>query len=401
MLKFINFLRGNVEVEIEGAFPERFLNVCSQNGIEFWNLSRVSSTCIQARMRPSGYRKMPQFAQHTQCAVSLKKRHGVPFVLLRFRRRYALILGVVISLAAMYGLSQFVWEFEVVGNELVSSETILKNLRDIGVKPGIYGPSIDIATIKNEMLLRVDQLSWLTVNRSGSRATVEVRERIPTPEIVPEGMPCNIVSAKDGVILRVDAKAGSAQVKTGETVSAGQLIVSGVVDSRQTGARFLHAKGDVYLRTWYDLRAVMPKNVSAKQYTGRSHKRHTMVIAGFRANISLTGFPSYEHCDKLVKTTTLRLPFGVVMPVSLVTEEYIEYEPMEASVTKEQAGAVLKASLGRRLQAAMGEGEPVRIDVTALETNGAVEGRLLAECSEQVAVQVPIDRPQPPGGDAP
>ena len=36
MQKVINFLRGSVRLEAEGAFPERFLNLCAQNGVAFW-----------------------------------------------------------------------------------------------------------------------------------------------------------------------------------------------------------------------------------------------------------------------------------------------------------------------------------------------------------------------------
>ncbi len=390
MLGAINFLRGNVEIDIEGAFPERFLNICSQNGIEFWDLTRVDATHLRARVRPSGYRKIPPFQERAMCKVSPVKKRGVPFFLWRIRKRYVLILGFLLCLAALYGLSLFVWEFEVVGNELVSSDTILKNLRDIGVKPGIYGPSIDIATIKNEMLIRIDKLSWLTVNRNGSRATVEVRERVDKPDIVPAHEPCNIVAAKDGVLLRVDAKAGSARVLAGETVEKGQLLVSGIVDSNIVGARFLHAQADVYAITWYKLQAKMPLQVEGKKYTGRKGTKRTLILAGYRVNFSLLGFPSFESCDKLVKTTTLKLPFGVVLPISLVTEEYAEYTPVRQTMSREVGAAVLKASLGRRLHALLGEGDIMKVDMAAEEKGDALLVGLEAECREQIALPAPM-----------
>ena len=39
MLKrMVNALRGSVRLEVSGAFPERFLNLCAQRGIVFWNV---------------------------------------------------------------------------------------------------------------------------------------------------------------------------------------------------------------------------------------------------------------------------------------------------------------------------------------------------------------------------
>ena len=40
MLKrMVNALRGSVRLEVSGAFPERFLNLCAQRGIVFWNVA--------------------------------------------------------------------------------------------------------------------------------------------------------------------------------------------------------------------------------------------------------------------------------------------------------------------------------------------------------------------------
>ena len=46
MKKVVNFLRGSVEVEAQGAFPERFLNLCAQRGVSFWGVEWVESTAV-------------------------------------------------------------------------------------------------------------------------------------------------------------------------------------------------------------------------------------------------------------------------------------------------------------------------------------------------------------------
>jgi len=390
MINIVNFFRGHLEVEITGAFPERFLNVCAQDGVEFWDLHRVDGQSMRARIRPSGYRKIGSLAEKTLCRVELVKKRGVPYQLERIRHRWALILGFVCTVAALYGLSLFVWDFEVTGNELVSSDLILRELAEIGVKPGIYGPSIDIATIKNEMLLRIDQLSWLTVNRNGSHATVEVRERVPKPEIFPADQPCDIVAAKDGVILRVDAKTGEARVKAGETVTKGQLIVSGTVDYKEAQSSYVHAQADVYARTWYSMSAVTPLKYTGKHYTGREKTRRVLVVAGRRINISILDFSTYEYCDKLVKTTTLKLPFNAALPISVITETYVEYTPVEYNLPTDQAAQTLKGALSRALGERLDEGEVTTADIRADRRGNMLVAMMDAECKEQIAVTVPM-----------
>lgn len=38
MRKLFNLIRGYVDVEVTGAFPERLLNLCAQNRLQFWKL---------------------------------------------------------------------------------------------------------------------------------------------------------------------------------------------------------------------------------------------------------------------------------------------------------------------------------------------------------------------------
>lgn len=50
MQKWINFLRGSVCAEVTGAFPERFLNLCAQEGIGFWALEWPDNTTLRLRV---------------------------------------------------------------------------------------------------------------------------------------------------------------------------------------------------------------------------------------------------------------------------------------------------------------------------------------------------------------
>ncbi len=389
MLGAVNLLRGSVEVEVEGAFPERFLNVCSQNGIAFWGLQRMDETHLRAHILPQGYKKVQHFAEKCLCTVVPVQKKGVPFFLWRLRRRHLLFLGFGACILALYILSMFIWEFEVVGNETVSDGEILENLAEIGVKMGTYGPSIDINEIKNEMILRVEELSWLTVNVKGSRAVVEVRERIPKPELIPDGSPCNIVSARDGVVVSIDTLSGAAVVRIGQTVEKGDLLVSGVVDSK-AGARFVHARADIEARVWYDYSAKLPQNAAAKQYTGRTTTRRALVVGGSRINFYGNDFNSYRYYDKIVRNTILRLPGGAALPVILVTEEYREYTPADYRIPEETAKGILLARLETRLAREMGQGEVVDAQYVPQAGAGFFAVRLVAECREKIDVQIPL-----------
>lgn len=390
MMKMVNTMRGSVWVEMNGSFPERFLNICAQNGILFWGVEKKDDKSMRAHLSVSGYKKLTAISKSAGFNIKIIKKDGVPQFLGGLRRRYALIAGVALFFALVIGVNQFIWDFDVQGNHLISEETILQNLSEIGVKIGSPVSKIDIVSIRNEMLLRLDSLLWISVNIKGSSAQVVVRERVMKPEMVPVKQPCNIVASKAGLITMINAYAGAAQVTVGQMVDEGDLLVSGIIDSSVLGARFVHAMGSVTARTWRDMTATVPTQAQGKQYTGRVHRRNALIIAGQRINLYKEGSAPYEFYDKIEKVSTLRVPPGVTFPIRLVTEEYAEYKTTPYEISDNAADGLLRSSLENRLYQSLGKGEVSDMKIVIEKKNGAMSARMTAECTEEIAAVVEI-----------
>lgn len=88
--------------------------------------------------------------------MELEKRQGLPYFFLRFRRRYALLAGVALCLVLFAIGSRTVLTIEVTGNETVTREEIISQLRLCGVSVGTYGPGIPIREVENRMMVAMD-----------------------------------------------------------------------------------------------------------------------------------------------------------------------------------------------------------------------------------------------------
>ena len=391
MLGIVNYIRGYIRVELTSDFPERFINICAHNGVGLWDAERVNAVTLHASMRRSDFKKMPPFASRGVGRIRLLGKHGLPFLLWRFRKRYALLAGLLITVSSLYALSQFIWEIDVAGSERIPQETILKELADIGVGIGSYRHGFDMVDVQNRMILRIPELEWLAVNTTGSHALVEVRERTPKPEIVPQDVPCNIVAAKPGLIHSIDTLAGSPQVTAGQTVEAGDLLVSGIIDSEMAGMMSVHALADVKARTWYEYTAVMSLRASGKAYTGRSATRYSLTLGGLRFNFYKNSSQIYAGCDKITKHTMLRVPPGIALPVVWTSETFTEYERTAYSQDVSGARGHLYGVLDAMLKDAIGGGgQIVSADFTETPGDGTLVCGLTAECLEPIAVTAPI-----------
>ncbi len=98
--------------------------------------------------------------------------------------------------------SLFIWRIDVTGNETLTTGQILRCLDECGVRPGTYWPALSNDLVRNDMVLRLPELRWLTVNVHGSCAEVIVREKEPLPDITPDDTPVSIYASATGVILQ-------------------------------------------------------------------------------------------------------------------------------------------------------------------------------------------------------
>ena len=70
MLKrMVNALRGSVRLEVSGAFPERFLNLCAQRGIVFWNVEWLEATRLRLTVTRQGSGPARALGDKVLCTV--------------------------------------------------------------------------------------------------------------------------------------------------------------------------------------------------------------------------------------------------------------------------------------------------------------------------------------------
>ncbi len=388
-LDVVNLLSGTVKITVESGFPERVLNLCSAHEIAFWDIEWKSPTCFSVKLQRKSYLRLRQLIKKLDCEITVEKKTGMPFFVKRFKKRYVLWVGLAIAVSMLFVGSFFVWDIEIEGNKTVSDERILRALEAEGVTCGTFGLGIHPETLKNHILLEIPELSWLTVNVNGFRATVIVRERVLPPEIRDEHTDANIVAEKDGLITKVQLFGGHAVVAKDETVTKGQLLISGVADMDTRGAYLTRGEGKVYARTWYDLTAKVPKTIREKSYTGREKKSFALVLGKQRIKVTPNSSIFSGNCDKIIKNGRLRLPGGIMLPVALECTIVREYEIVERSIDAQEAQMRTESILRQQLKDRMDkDGSVAHSEITTKDSGAVYEVTLHAECEEQIGKTV-------------
>ena len=156
------------------------------------------------------------------------------------------------------------------------------------------------------MLLRMPELAWLAVNRSGGRVQVLVTERQQPPDTRAPYAVANVVAARDGVLTEVSVTEGMRLCAVGDTVRQGQLLVSGYEDYGLF-IRPVCASAEIYARTWHTGTVVTPAERLEKRYTGREWKQVTLIVGKKRIKLWGNSSISQQDCDKMIVEKAVKM----------------------------------------------------------------------------------------------
>lgn len=396
MQQLINFLRGTVTIRVCGPFLERYFNICAAAGLGFWGSRPISETELELTLSRWDLRRAKALAEKALCQVTVVRETGLPGLLRTFRRRYGMAVGVLLVALLLGVLSQFVLVVEVEGNVEVPTGTILAQLQRHGFGVGTYGPGVDVRDLSNRVLLDLEELSFLTVNISGIRAQVIVREADPAPEILDRNRAADVVADRDGVVVRVNLLGGRRVVEEGQAVLEGETLLSGLLlhelgDGSGTVASTdqVMARGEVWAITSRTLQATTPLQAfrpdEEAERTG-----YGLTVLGRRLNFYGDGSNSDTGCDKMSILYPITLPDGQQLPFGLWQ---VRWQPWTAAQVDPESGELfLRRCLTQRLEALVGEGGQVlRIHWETRQTQGAVTVIAQAQCLEEIGRTVYLD----------
>ncbi len=315
LIRLFRFLTGYVVFSGNGGFPERFINLCSLNGISLWD-TRCSSGRLTSKTTINGYKNIRTCAKKSGINLRIEKKCGLPFIIKPYIQRKGLLIGSMISLVLICVLSSCIWTIEVTGNEKFTDEQILAIAENHGVYIGAFHKNLDIKEIRTRIKNETDGVNWFSVNTDASHAVLQVSESSGTTQIIDTKEPCNIVSDVSGEVLKIETKAGTPVPLIGSAVSEGDLLISGVCEKSDGTPYFVHARGTATIRTDEKCEIILPVTINAEK-TKELKCRYYAYIFGVKIPL---GF--IPDGTKIRMSESMLSYKGKTLPAGIITDYY-------------------------------------------------------------------------------
>jgi len=229
MRHFWQWLCGYVCVCLNGRQLNRFLNLCSRNGIHLWHISYDMEHFIRVKLRLKDFYHLKPYLKKTKTHLKLLNRRGFPFWCHRHPKLKWFFVAVLCCICMAIYSFNFVWNINITGNSNVSSQDILDYLAKQKIEVGIKSNTIDCAAVEQMIRQEFQQIGWVSVYVRNTNLYVEIKESLYEEYewVNDKNIQYDLVSNKDAIIYSIVTRSGTSIIKEGDYVQKGDILVVG------------------------------------------------------------------------------------------------------------------------------------------------------------------------------
>lgn len=322
LIRYIfRYLAGVVTVACSGRGKNALLSELLKRGREVFSVRRKNDE-VHFSAVARDYREIARLARRCGCKTRITRKRGAPFYFLGVKHKAALGCGVASFILTMLLLGETVMTINITGNSTVSKGRIDAALLEHGLRVGMLQESVNIDYLKQNLLLDIKELSWMTVNLSFGTAEIMLWDKTVVAEKEERSNEA-IVALRDAQIKSVDVESGAAAVSPGEVVTKGQVLVTAAPYYIE-GSWTKTVKADVIAYTVYNTELFIPREYTVREKTGRTYKTSELRIFDVRLPLGIKKNPFFDF--ELMQYETPCSLFGIVLPAGKAVCEYEEVE---------------------------------------------------------------------------
>ena len=352
-MTFWRSLSGEVLVKLVTADPAGALAAIARTGLPIRQVLPEEELTLSFRVRRQDLKAMNGLAVKRGEKLTVQRYLGLYYALRGLSHRKLLLAGVSLLLLAALLIPTRILFFRVTGNSRVPDGEIIAAAEKNGLRFGVSRRSVRSEKIKNSLLSSIPELKWVGVNTYGCVAEIRVAEKPIQVPMEPDSRGLShLVAALDGVITDVTVTRGTALCTPGQTVTQGEILISGLMDCGII-QKATTAQGEVTAVTSRSFSAVTPENRLIRDAATKKVTRWSLVLGKKRIKLWIGSGIWGTECDRMYQEYPLTLPGGFRLPVALAADRFCVSPLREEEVPEAEAGDFLCTFVEGSLKADM------------------------------------------------
>ena len=235
------------------------------------DIHRPETGALVCTLPARDFRKLRSLNRRCRCRVHILRKGGWPFRLRALWGRRVLLVGMAATLLLALWASRRIWFVDVRDCRRMDEAVLRQALWEQGLHPGRDVRRLPLSDIGDFVAAQYEELAFVELHVDGVFLRVRAREALAEGERLDLSVPCDVVSTREGIVTGITAYGGRAQVRVGDRVKKGQLLIAGRVTARDGSMTYTtHAYGKVLAAVLYKTEVEAPERSVEWTETGRS-----------------------------------------------------------------------------------------------------------------------------------
>lgn len=344
--------RRDTLVRIECAMPDRLIRRAVTEGICIRRAVRIDCRTMHIVCRDADARRLMELCESYHVNARTVGTNGREPLLRHIRRRWTLLLGAALCAALMIAFLGRIWDIRirVDGGAPTDADRhrILAQCTALEIGVGTPLRRADTDLLRKQIAAALPDLKYADAHLEGIRLCIEANTETPAPRTFDLSEARDIVAARDGIVLSVEADSGHACVQAGDTVRTGQTLILGEESVSKEETAPVAASGRVPARCWLEGEASGRTDAEVCRRTGRASARTFLQLMNI--SIPLCGREEYAQAETIREIVPIG---GLFLPLARVTETRYETEnateTIDADALRERLAALARSSARSRI----------------------------------------------------
>lgn len=296
-------------LRITGKRLDTFIMLLARLNISFKVLKRTREYLI-IEVVEEDYANLLKI--NTTYDIEIVKRKGLLNIVHFLKARKLFVIVSLIGFAFFNLLTNLIFSIKVIDTDSELREIILNDLEEFGLKKYNFKISYEEKEKIESKILKKEKdiIEWIEIEEKGVSYEVKLIRRVKN-DIEKESEPRNIVAKKSGLVTKIIAESGEVVTKKNAYVSAGDVLISGLIRNNGNIVSKTRAIGKVYAEVWYKVSLDLPVNYHEEVKTGNN--KTVLEISFLSDDISITDFDKYAY-SKNSKKILYKHP---LLPISI------------------------------------------------------------------------------------
>lgn len=287
------------------------------------------------------YLRISKAARKFQCKTKAIKKIGIYFKIKKIIKRKGILIGICLIFLCTYIFSNMIWSIDVIAPTQNITEDVYSLLYKNDIYTGTYFNQDKNQDVIRQISSNVDNVGYVTLNFYKGVLTCKVDQTINRLQYLENQTNGNIVANMDGVIQDLRVYNGFYDLKIGQVVTKGELLVSSTYLDRNGNLQQVMPRAYIEASCIKQYQTQVDFNKTATIKTGNYDKKIVLKFLGKDFTIKDVKSIEYENYDAEKKFEYVKI-LGFKLPITKEVTTYYEKKDTIIEKNEEQAFATAK-----------------------------------------------------------